>query len=372
MTEPIIYLDHAATSPVPPSIAEQLVRDFAELGWNTGTRYQLGLTAKKALEDCRLQIARAMGCAPEAIIFTSGGTESNNIALHACCSRTPQGGVLWSSATTHPSISGPVGQLGPAWQVHPMPRLPSGAVDVAGLAALPSPDVVVLEWVNNEVGFIQPVAEIAAAAATTGNPAACIVVDGAQGFGKIPPPDMTPLTAFSFSGHKVGAPVGIGVMMIKPHIKVAPLYLGGGQEQGWRPGTVPLPLIRALCGALALASGRKPPPFEFAAFDGGDVPTPVRDAATRYSPYITMLDLAPVEGEVLQHHLEESGIFLGVGSACSASKKGLSPIHKALHMDAKRSRCTLRWSSCPGQDANELNRAWRQLVLQWRELKRFF
>ena len=148
--------------------------------------------------------------------------------------------------------------------------------------------------------------------------------------------------------------------------------LGGGQEGGWRPGTVPLPLIRALCGALDAILTRGPASFAFDAFDDDAMPTPVRGAEGVYSPYITVLDLSPVEGEVLQHHLEAEGIYIGAGSACSASKKGLSPVHRAIGWHAKQSRCTLRWSTKPGQDDDELARAWQQLVLQWRELKRFF
>jgi cysteine desulfurase len=102
------------------------------------------------------------------------------------------------------------------------------------------------------------------------------------------------------------------------------------------------------------------------------MPVVIQSPEGCYSPCITMLNVAPVEGEVLQHHLEEKGIFLGTGSACSSARKSLSPIHKALGMDARASRCTVRWSTFPGQDVDELDRAWQVLVKQWRELKRFF
>ncbi|MBL7077943.1 MAG: aminotransferase class V-fold PLP-dependent enzyme [Kiritimatiellae bacterium] len=371
MPKEVIYLDHAATSPVDSGIAARLAEDLVDLGWNTGTRYELGLTAKKALDACREQIARYVGCETDALIFTSGGTESNNIGLRACCGQFPGGGVLWNSATTHPSLSGPVGALDETWQIDLMPIAAWGAVDVAGLTNLPAPDVVVLEWVNNEGGFVQPVDEVAARAIAM-NPDVRILVDGAQGVGKLPLPDMAPLAVFTFAGHKIGAPVGIGGMMLEPSLKLTPLTRGGGQERSWRPGTVALPLIRALCGALERITGREAAPFDFAPFDDGDVPTPIRIPEGRYSPCITVLNVAPVEGEVLQHHLEEEGIFLGTGSACKSTKKGLSPIHKALGMDAQASRCTVRWSTFPGQDIEELNRAWQRLVHHWRELKRFF
>jgi cysteine desulfurase len=371
MSEGIIYLDYAATSPVCPDVAEKLARDLLELGWNTGTRYELGLTARKALDACREQVARYLGCETDAVIFTSGGTESNNIGLRACCGQFPGGGVLWNSATTHPSLEGPVGALDSQWQVVPMPVGAWGAVDVDGLAALPAPDVVVLEWVNNEVGLVQPVNDIAAAAVAR-NPEVCILVDGAQGVGKLPLPEMAPLTAFTLVGHKIAAPAGIGGMMLRPSLKLTPLTRGGNQERGWRPGTVPLPLIRAFCNALARITALEAAPFGFESFDGEDVPSPIQDSGGSYSPCITILDVAPVEGEVLQHHLEEEGIFLGTGSACSSTKKGLSPIHKAMGMNAKASRCTVRWSTFPGQDPAELDRAWQVLVKQWRELKRFF
>lgn len=371
MPDPLIYLDHAATSPVSPARAGQLGRDLLELGWNTGTRYALGLTAKKALEACRGHMAGILACDPEAVIFTSGGTESNNIGLHACCTQQQGGGILWHSATTHPSLAGPVGGLLATWDVHTMPCTAWGRIDTALLGDLPAPDVVVLEWVNNEIGFVQPVADVLAAAVAL-NENARVLIDGAQGFGKLPLPDLRSVAAFSFAGHKIGAPVGIGGLMLNPRLKPAPLTVGGGQERGLRPGTVALPLIRALCGALDDMLAQDRAGFDFPAFDDDPIPAVVRHPDGVYSPCITVLDVSPVEGEVLQHHLEEQGIYLGAGSACSASKKGLSPVHRAVGLDAQRSRCTLRWSTVPGQSRDDLDRAWRTLVMQWRELKRFF
>jgi len=371
MPEEITYLDHAATSPVCAEIAGQLATDLQELGWNAGTRYELGLTARKALDASREQVAHYLGCDTDGVIFTSGGTESNNIGLNACCGQFSKGGVLWTSATTHPSLSGPVAALDDTWQIVSMPLSAWGSVDVMQLGALPPPDVVVLEWVNNEAGFVQPVADVAAAAVSR-NPDVCILLDGAQGLGKLPPPDITSLAVFTFAGHKIGAPVGIGGMILKSSLKLTPLTHGGGQERSWRPGTVAVPLIRSFCGALQRIQGMDAMPFAFAPFDNEDTPRPIQSADGTYSPCITVLDVAPVEGEVLQHHLEEVGIFIGTGSACSSAKKSLSPIHKALGMDAQASRCTVRWSTFPGQDSAELNRAWQTLVKQWRELKRFF
>ncbi|MBT7066541.1 MAG: aminotransferase class V-fold PLP-dependent enzyme, partial [Verrucomicrobia bacterium] len=265
----------------------------------------------------------------------------------------------------------PVGALDPTWQIIPMPLMAWGAIDVTQLQLLPPPDVVVLEWVNNEAGFVQPVDAVADAALAL-NPKACVLADGAQGVGKLPLPNLASTAAFSLAGHKIGAPVGTGALVLKPSLKQAPLTLGGGQERGWRPGTVALPLIRAFCSALQQMTSHEAHAFAFDHFDDDEVPLPIRHPDGLYSPCITVLNVAPVEGEVLQHHMEEKGIYLGTGSACSASRKGLSPIHKALGMDARQSRCTVRWSTIPGQDRDELERAWRELVLCWRELKRFF
>lgn len=371
MSDEIVYLDHAATSPVCRDIAEHLARDVQELGWNAGTRYELGLTARRALEQCRAQIAGYLGCDTDAVIFTSGGTESNNLGLHACSAQLPKGGVLWNSATTHPSLSGPVEAMDRTWNVIPMPITAGGAIDPAALADLPPPDVVVLEWVNNEVGFLQPIADVAARARAL-NPSVCILVDGSQGFGKLALPNLRDITAFTLAGHKIGAPVGVGGLMLAPSLTIAPLTHGGGQEHGWRPGTVAVPLVRSFCRALERITAVDAPPFAFAPVDSGSTPRPVQSEEGTYSPFITMLDVVPVEGEVLQHHLEADGIFIGTGSACSSTRKGISPIHKAMGMDAAASRGTVRWSTIPGQGPDTLNRAWRMLVKQWRELKRFF
>ncbi len=366
-----VYLDHAATSPVSAALAQQLATDLLELGWNPSTPYTPGLEARKALEAARRSIAGQLGCPPERVIFTSGGTESNNIALNACRRRFRDGGIVWHSATTHPSLALPVAALPGEWTAHSMPRTAWGAVDTAGLHRLPSPQVVVTEWVNNEIGFVQPVDAIVDAARAR-NPEVCILLDGAQGLGKLPVPDLAGVSAFTASGHKVGAPVGIGILVIDTAFTPAPLALGGGQEGGWRPGTESAPLARALASALERMQAADRTAFDFPALDAHTHPVVRRDPAGTYSPWITLLDLAPVEGEVLLHHLEAEHLYLGAGSACSTHRKGLSAIHAAIGLTPRQSRCTLRWSTCPGQSLDAQHAAWTRLVLKWRELKPLF
>jgi len=370
-TDTITYLDHAATSPMPEAVARRFVEAARTVGWNPSTPYRLGLAARKALDEARAGLAHALHCPQERIVLTSGGTESNNLGLAACCARYRAGGVLWHAATTHPSLAGPLAALPADWTRLTMPRTAWGAIDPAALESLPPPQVVVLEWVNNEIGFIQPVDAVVRAAHTR-NPDVRVLVDGAQGFGKLPPPDLADIACFTASGHKLGAPVGIGLVVVEPGAPAAPLMLGGGQENGWRPGTEPVPLACAFAAALAHLQESAPPAFDFPALDDDAHPRPMRHPEGVYAPTITLLDLQPVEGEVLLHHLEERGIFLGAGSACSSRKKGLSAIHQAAGLTPRQSRCTLRWSTCPGQPEAELEAAWRRLVSTWRDLVPLF
>lgn len=353
-----IYLDHAATSPPPPELLEVFREQLRRCAWNPGARYAPAVENRARLEASRSKLAGKLGCSPRHLIYTSGGSESNNLALHAL-SKKARGKRLWYSPTLHPSLAEPVRALELAgWECEPCATGPGGGIDVEkNLEGDGAPELLVLEWVNNELGFIQPVGRLAEALKQRHNRLK-VLVDGVQGFCKLPLPDMKHIDAFSISGHKLGAPVGIGALMLRLE-QPEPLILGGGQENGWRSGTTPVALIECLNAVVERDRGEPPP-------DLSGILRELnlklyRHPACDYSPYIQVVDTRPVPGEILLHHLEEDGIYVGLGSACSSYKAGVSRVHLMAGLDEAESRMSLRVSLAPGQEPAAIEKALRRL-----------
>ncbi len=355
---------------MPPEILSRYVELLASHPWNSGTLYALGLEARAELERARAGLASLLGAQPSELVFTSGGTEANNLAVHACAGAT-SGGSAWVSSTAHPSLANPLrGLRDRGWRLWELPVTVSGALAVDPLGTLEKPDLVAVEWVNNELGFVQPLEALLDEVARRA-PRARVIVDGVQGFAKLPTPKLDRLHAFSLGAHKIGGPPGCGALLLHGFPEPRPLMFGGGQEGGWRPGTVAVPAVAAFLAAAQRARGLAAPPWPGEVFSGA-APKPLRDPATPYSPYIWTLDTSPVEGEVLMHHLEAKDIVIGLGSACSSHKRGLSPAHRAAGLSEHQSRRTLRVSFAPGQPASEVAGALAALVVEWRALLRYF
>lgn len=320
-----------------------------------------------ALELCREEMQKTIWKNDGKLVFTSGGTEANNLAIHAL-SEGRDNGIALYSATAHPSQMLPVKQLERnGWKVLPLPVDSAGRVDLNRLDSSLKPDIVALEWVNNEIGFVQPVRELTDCFQRISGDCK-IALDASQGLGKTGVAPREGIDALVFSGHKFGAPQGVGGVCFSPRIRCRPMTLGGGQEKGWRSGTVPVPLILAMAEAYELMESRHYPdcslPDEFFPF--------LTPRTGDFCPGIVALDASPLDGEVLQHNLTEKGIFIGLGSACRASKKGLSPVHAALGITGEKSRSSIRLSWVPGQDPEELNGALQSIYETWKELKRYF
>ncbi|MBF0243747.1 MAG: aminotransferase class V-fold PLP-dependent enzyme [Planctomycetes bacterium] len=366
----MIYLDHAATSPPGGELAE-LFRDcFSRYAFNSGASYEPGLKAREALEETRNVVAKGLCVDAGGLIFTSGGTEANNTAIHSAASKA-SGKVAWLSATAHPSQREPLRRLAEdgVLECQILPVGPGGRVDLAAAASLSAPALVVAEWVNNELGFIQPIRELAALAKGL-NPRALVLIDGVQGFGKLPVPELGDIDAFTLSGHKLGAPAGIGALYVSSAMPKRPLLSGGGQEGGWRSGTLPVPLIRCFHCAYERSKASVAPALREIA-SRAEL-RPLLKEEGEVSPCILTLDTSPVEGEVLMHRLEGEGVIVGLGSACSAASRKPSAVHAAAGIGAQRSRCSVRLSVAPGQAESEVIEAVGKIAQCLEELRRFF
>ncbi|HSQ30457.1 MAG TPA: aminotransferase class V-fold PLP-dependent enzyme, partial [Gemmatimonadaceae bacterium] len=239
MPEPI-YLDHAATSPVRPEVLEAMLPFYGPRFGNPSSTHRWGRDARTALDEARERVARCLGAQPDEICFTSGGTEADNIALLGAWRARRETGrnAIVTTPIEHKAVLGAVHQAareGAEERVAAMHE--SGIVDVTSFNALVRDDTAIASvmWVNNEIGTVQPVVELAAHARSVG---ALFHTDAVQAFGKIAIDARTmPFDVLTISGHKLGAPKGIGAVYIRRGTVIEPLFHGGAQDRGRRPGT---------------------------------------------------------------------------------------------------------------------------------------
>jgi cysteine desulfurase len=258
-TQPV-YLDCNATTPLEPAVAAVMRHFFEEEYGNEGSRtHAFGARAKEAVQKAREQVARLVDAKPEEVIFTSGATESNNLAILGLGNWGRQHGKthIITTRIEHKAVLEPIDYLAKdGFEVDLVAPDKNGRVEVEKITRLlrPTTMLVSVMHANNETGVIQPIGELAEAMA---HHPAWLHVDAAQTFGKlIEPLRNHRIDLISASGHKIYGPKGIGVLVVrhrgKQKVPLAPLSFGGGQEQGLRPGTLPVPLIAAFGEAAEL------------------------------------------------------------------------------------------------------------------------
>ncbi len=359
-----IYLDWAATAPPDQGILEVVQEVAVDCYGNPSSIHKTGRNAEKRLIQAREALAAVLGCGSGEIIFTSGGTEANNMALFSLLKKS-RGKKIIISGIEHPSLFEPariLEQLG--YKVDYVPAAASGFIDPSHIASRLDNHtaLVVLMLVNNETGAIQQVAETAAAinafSRSTGRKV-LLHTDAVQALGKIPL-DLRELNvdSASFSAHKIGGPRGVGALFIRKGSYFDFLYCGGGQERGLRPGTENLP---GICG-MALAAEKSKEKLEseynktrkmmdfllkgLADMEGACIIPESRitvDPAL-FSPYILNVSFPPIPGEVLVRALEDKGIMISTGSACSSKKKERFRIAENMAVPKERALAAVRIS----------------------------
>ena len=252
----LAYLDHHATTPCDPAVVAAMAPWWSEHCANPANRlYRPALEAAAAVERARGQLARVLGSSAETVIFTSGATEANNLALKGVCEAALAAGTprrrLVSLVSEHRAVLDPLAYLGRhGFPVSLVPIQPDGLVDLAQLEAALGDDVLLLSVMaaNNEIGVLQPLAAIAALCRQRG---VLLHVDAAQAAGHIPLAiDKLGIDLLSLSGHKFYGPKGVGALLVRPGLKLAAQLHGGGQQDGRRAGTLPVPLVVGLGEAL--------------------------------------------------------------------------------------------------------------------------
>ena len=338
------YMDHSATSPVNPEVLEAMLPFFTESFGNASTLYALGREARTAMENGRKQVASLIGAKPEEVYFTSGGTESDNIAIKGTASRLKnKGNHIITSDIEHPAVEETCKYLEKnGYQVTYLPVGEEGIVKVSDVeeAITDKTILITVMHANNEIGTIQPIKEIGALAREKG---IYFHTDAVQSVGKIPinVEDMN-VDMLSISAHKLYGPKGIGALYIKKGVRVDPLLHGGGHERGMRPGTENVPGIVGLGKACQIAEENLEKNREYVSSLRDRLIKGVLETIeqsylnghpTKRLPNNANFRFSSIEGESLVLQLDAKGINASTGSACSSKK--LEPSHVLMAIGLK-------------------------------------
>lgn len=371
----LCYLDGAATTRVAPEVVARMLPFLRESFANPSSRHPLGVAAATALEEAHRLTARLTGARPEQVIFTSGGTEANNLAvLGLARARRARGRHIVVGPTEHPSVRESALALEEeGFEVESAPLGSDGGLDLDAFANRLRPDTVLVAQmlVNNEFGTVYPVARLARIVRANA-PAAVLHVDAVQGPGKFDV-SLAELGAhsMSISAHKVHGPKGTGALILAEELPLRPLVFGGGQEQGRRSGTENVAGCVGFACALELADDsleaaratmtgfREVVREGLAPIAGARVLAPGPDGAL--SPAIVAILLPAPPAEVWMHHLEARGVMTSAGSACHAKTTEISPALRALQLTDDEARGVLRLSFSRETSAEEVTEAMRRL-----------
>ena len=365
MTERRVYMDCHATTPVDPRVAETMWPYFTERFGNPGSvSHSFGHEAKEAVDQARASIARAIGAQPREIVFTSGATESNNLALRGVAERPRRKGNHFVSVRTeHPSVLDPLEHLArhgfrlTLLDVEQPPSPQAGRLDPARVAEAIAHDTLLVSVMlaNNEIGVIQPLAEIAAICRAKGVLLHC---DATQAVGKLPV-DVAALGVdlLSFTAHKIYGPKGVGALYVRrssPAVRLEPQIFGGGQEAGFRSGTLNVPGIVGLARALELCqaemateiprlSALRKELFErlTGALEGVSLNGPALDRPELRLAGNLNLSFAWVDGEALLMAMRN--LAVSSGSACTSADPKPSHVLRALGQNDDQARASLRF-----------------------------
>jgi cysteine desulfurase len=351
----MIFLDAAATTPVRREVLEAMWPYLTGEFGNPSSHHSLGEAAAAALTGARAATAKALGCRPGEVVFTSGGTEADNLAVKGIAlarrAADPRLDRVAISAVEHPAVEESARYLervhGFAVDVIPVDRF--GQVSEEALAAVlqPGTALVSIMYANNEVGTVQPIARLAALARAHGVP---FHTDAVQAAGWLPlDTGALGVDALSISGHKLGAPKGSGALFVRGRVRMEPLVHGGGQERGRRSGTENVAGAVALATALTLP---REPSWSVAALrDGfiGAVLAGVPGAQltghpTERLPSVASFCFPGTSGESVLLELERQGIICSSGSACAAGSDAPSPVLLAMGIEPEVAQTAVRFS----------------------------
>jgi cysteine desulfurase len=358
----VCYLDHAATTPVYPEVIEAMTAQLARLG-NASALHGSGRSARRVVEESRETIAAVVNCRPSEVVFTSGGTEADNLAVKgfylARHRADPRRVRILSTGIEHHAVLDSLQWLAEqeGAEVELIAVDEQGVLDVAALRAAVERDpagvaLISVMWANNEVGSLQPVDEVVAIAAPHGIP---VHSDAVQALGQVPLDfAASGLDAMTIAGHKFGGPFGVGALLLRRDTTLVPLLHGGGQERDVRSGTIDPPAIVGLSVAAELALKGQPERAAALAALRDDLIARVLEVVPDAQlngvpgagrlPNNVHLSFPGCEGDSLLMLLDAQGIECSTGSACSAGVPQASHVLLAMGRDEASARGSLRFT----------------------------
>ncbi|MBQ9031010.1 MAG: cysteine desulfurase [Parasporobacterium sp.] len=400
-----IYFDNSATTQVDERVIriveEVMRRDYG----NPSSRHRKGVESEKYLKEAAGILAGILKVPEKELIFTSGGTESNNLALiGSAMANHRKGRHILATCFEHPSVLEPLKYLeslalpdGGSFEVQYLPVNREGHISLEELERSIRPDTILVScmFVNNEIGAVQEIASIGKIIKEK-NPGTLFHVDAIQAFGKyeIRPKKMK-IDLMSVSGHKFHGPKGTGFLYKNEKVRLVPQILGGGQQKGMRSGTDNVPGVAGLSEAARLAyenleqnvlhmtalkdrmtDGLLAMEEELRLRDpsgnrNGEYVKINSRKGTESAPHIVSATFFPVKSEVMLHALEDKGLYVSSGSACSSNKPGLSGTLQSIGLTAKEADCTIRFSFCETNTEAEVEEALKIVRETYEILRKF-
>lgn len=380
----MIYLDNSATTRPFDSVIDVMSSCMRDAYFNASAAYKPAVDVDRAIRTCRKNIAAQVGALEDEVYFTSGGTESDNLAILgiAALLRKPQNFVC--SVIEHPAVLETIHRVeAMGHEVRLMPIDKNGVVDLAACASLFDENTAFVSCmqVSNETGAVQPVSEIARMAREK-NKNVRMHVDGVQGFMRVPMHmGKMGVDLYSISAHKIHGPKGVGALVVKKGVRIAPQETGGGQEKNLRSGTYNSPGILGLGEAVTQMALRREQIEQIrmmkvhlwnrlSAIEGVRINgMPAEHMAS--APHVLSVSFDGVRGEVMRNALEGAGILVSTGSACASHKQKVSQTLKAMGLTGEQADGTIRISLGMMNTLDEMDEAAAQMEKMYTQLKAY-
>ena len=378
-----VYLDNSATTRPSGAVAQALNR-WMESGWfNPSALYKPALEVQKGIDAVRQECLRAAGAEGQQVIFTSGGTEADNLALLGSAKTRRKPGRVLISSVEHPAVSAcreAMEEMGHT--VEEIPSGPRGSVDLEKMETMLDERVIQIAvmQVNNETGVTEPLEEIVSLR-NQYCPEAAVHVDGVQGFLRVPILfNRLGIQSYALSAHKIGGLKGTGALILRKDHRIRPVQFGGGQEGNLRSGT------ENTFGILALGEAvRTWDPAARERMTGlrnllrdllkQGIPETVVNSPEEqpelWAPHILNAAFPPVRSQTMLFALEGDGIYVSAGSACASRKQKISPVLKAMGVRQEIADCSLRFSLSPDTTEDEVRYAAEHAARHWELLKKY-
>lgn len=360
------YFDNSATTPVYPEVRDLVVKLMEEDYGNPSSLHLKGVKAAGYIKDARERLARLMKVQPKEIVFTSGGTESNNMALiGGALANRRAGNKIITTSVEHASVGSTVDFLKDmGFEVVRIGVDSRGLIDEQQLIDAVDDDTIIVSvmYVNNEIGAVMPIQDLVKRVKEK-NPSVLIHVDAIQAFGKYTIyPGRMGIDMMSISSHKFHGPKGVGALYIRDRVKVKPIIYGGGQQSGMRSGTENVPGIAGMVLAAEMTYNDLDAKVEhmrqLKEHLIGEL-TQIEDVYSNSgdAPHIASITFKGVRSEVMLHALEERGVYVSSGSACSSNKHSVSSTLKSMGLPQEKLESTLRFSLSPENTMDQVDYA---------------